>query len=690
MQTLGGYELIGELARGGMGVVYRGRDPQTGREVAIKVVLAGQGADEAQLRRFQRESQALSRIRHPNLLAVHSAGFERGTPYLVTDLISGGTLQGRLDRAGPLDPEEAVRIVSALARGLAAVHAEGLLHRDLKPDNVLLDAGGVPRLADFGLVSELDPAQSRLTKTGALLGTPHYMSPEQARGERQALGPASDVYGLGAVLYAALTGSPPARGSTLVEVLEHVVHEAPTPPSRATLGIPRALELLCLRCLAKDPLQRPTSMEELAEDLDTVLDLPQPRAGARILAATLGLAVLGGLCAVLIWAALVDAQAPTASPSPASPPALPSPTPEVFPGEEELQRGNAHRTSGRYAEAIEAYTRSLALEPDLTDAWLFRSWTQLRTADYEGAIEGYTQAIALLPKTHEDLSSAYANRALARMRIGDLKRALPDLDAALRLESTPLGHSNRGLVRRDTGDLAGALEDFARALELDPADQAGAQRARAELYLRTGRYAEALADMSAVLGRTPDDASAWVVRGRIQASSGNLTLAEADFEQALVKDPTHVEALVSRGRTRSMQRDVPGAQADFDAALELAPKSALVLNARGSHYAMHGQFEASAREFDALVQASPLDPDAWFRRGNVRIRLGNIEGARQDFDRAISLDPRNGLALGNRGALKAETGDKEGARRDLEEALRFLPPTQSAARKTFEQLLEGL
>ena len=688
MQTLAGYQLTGELARGGMGVVYRGRDPHTGQDVAIKVVLGGRGASEAQMRRFQRESQALSRIQHPNVLAVHAAGIEQGAPYLVTDLIPGGSLQTRLDRAGPLAPEEAVRIVSLLAKGLAAVHAEGLLHRDLKPDNVLLDAEGAPRLADFGLVSELDPSQSRLTKTGTLLGTPHYMSPEQARGERKELGPASDIYGLGAVLYAALTGSPPARGSTLVEVLEHVVHEAPTPPSRATIGIPRALELLCLRCLAKDPLQRPSSMQELAEALETVLDVPQVGPSG-VAAGVVTALVLGGVLVGGVWATLASAP-PTPGPTPTQPRPQPSATPAESPGEEELLRGNALRDAGRFAEAIEAYTHSLTLQPDLTDAWLFRAWTQIRTEDYEGAIESYTQAITLLPKDHHDLSSAYSNRALARMRIGDLKGALPDLDAALKLESTPLGHSNRGLVRRDTGDLVGALEDFARALDLDPQDDAGAQRARAELYLRTGRFPDAIEDMSEVLKRRPQDASAWVLRGRIQAASGNLSLAQADFEQALVKDPDHVEALVNRGRIRSMQRDSPGAQADFDAALRLAPGNPTVLNARGSHHAMFGRFVESEREFDALVQASPQDPDAWFRRGNVRTRLGDYKGARQDFDHAISLDPRNGLALGNRGALKAEEGDTEGARADLEEALRYLPPSQASARQTFARILAEL
>jgi tetratricopeptide (TPR) repeat protein len=676
-----------------MGVVYSARQPHTGQEVAIKVVLAGRGADEAQLRRFQRESQALGQIRHPNVLAVHGAGIERGAPYLVTDLISGGSLQARLDRAGPLDPEEAVRIVSLVAQGLAAVHARGLLHRDLKPDNVLIDQQGNPRLADFGLVSELDPAQSRLTKTGALLGTPQYMSPEQARGERQGLGPASDVYGLGAVLYAALTGSPPARGSTLIEVLESVVSEAPTPPSRAAIGIPSKLEELCLRCLAKEPLERPASMEELVAALETVLDVPQTGSRARIVAISSGLFVVGGLLAGVVYYALVgggppSSPPPTASARPVETQASPQPTQGL--GEEELARGNAHRAAGRLAEAIEAYDRSLALQPDLVDAWLFRSWTQIRTEDYEGAIEGYTRALALLPEGHHDLSSVHGNRALARMRIGDLARALPDLDAALELEATALGHCNRGLVRRDTGDREGALRDFARALVLDPGDAAGAQRARAELYFRAGRREEALADMSAVLKRRPDDPEAWTYRGRIQGARGKLTLALADFDQALLKDPKHLEARINRGRTRSMQGDVKGAEADFDEALRLAPRHPGVRNARGSHYAIQGRFAESEREFDKLVEATPQDSDVWYRRGNIRLQLRDYRGAREDFDQAISLDPRNALALGNRGALRAQLGDKAGARRDLEEALRYLPPNQSAAREAFQRLLQGL
>ncbi|MBL4848169.1 MAG: serine/threonine protein kinase, partial [Planctomycetes bacterium] len=231
MQTIGGYEVLDELARGGMGVVYRGRDPRNGGLVAIKLILAGREAGDASLRRFEREAAALSRVRHTNVLAIHGSGFERGAPYLVTDLLTGGTLQERINRQGPLPPTEAAALTAAIARGVALVHANGILHRDLKPENVLLRPGGEPCLADFGLVSELDPARSRLTATGSLLGTPSFMSPEQAKGDWSGLGPHSDVYGLGAILYTALTGAPPASGASLTDILLCAIDTAPPSPS---------------------------------------------------------------------------------------------------------------------------------------------------------------------------------------------------------------------------------------------------------------------------------------------------------------------------------------------------------------------------------------------------------------------------------------------------------------------------
>jgi Protein kinase domain len=263
--TIGGHRLERWLGAGGMAAVYAGRDEATGAERAIK--LLGTGADPEALLRFKREAEAQAAAGgHPHVVRVHSAGTERGHAYLVMDLAEGGDLASRL--SSPLPPEEAARVTAQLARGLAHVHAQGVLHRDLKPANVLFDGEGRPQLVDFGLARMV--GSETLTRTGTIMGTPSYMSPEQAKGVR-GVGPAADVYGLGAVLYAMLTGRPPFQGAVVIGVLRAVLEDPPAPPSSLGVDLDPRLEAVCLRCLAKGPRSRPASASALAEELEQIL-----------------------------------------------------------------------------------------------------------------------------------------------------------------------------------------------------------------------------------------------------------------------------------------------------------------------------------------------------------------------------------------------------------------------------------
>jgi WD40 repeat protein len=267
--TVPGYEIIGELGRGGMGVVYRARQLSLGRAVAVKVV-ASDTSDTAALDRFHAEAESLAKLRHANVVPVYEAGDAEGRPYLVLELVEGGSLADRL-RDGPLPPRDAARLVAGLARGIQAAHAAGVLHRDLKPANVLLAADdGTPKVTDFGLAKRLD-SDDGLTATGLVLGTPGYMAPEQA-GRDQPVGPTADVYGLGAVLYACLVGRPPFHGPDPVITLWQVKRDDPVSPRRLQPGVARDLETVCLKCLAKDPKRRYAAAADLAEDLDRFLD----------------------------------------------------------------------------------------------------------------------------------------------------------------------------------------------------------------------------------------------------------------------------------------------------------------------------------------------------------------------------------------------------------------------------------
>jgi serine/threonine-protein kinase len=264
-----GYEIDGELGRGGMGVVYRARQIDLRRPVALKMILAGARASAVQRARFRAEARAEARLQHPNIVQVYEIGEHDGVPYFSLELVDGGCLSRKV--AGRPQPVgDAARLVQALARAVQYAHLRGIVHRDLKPANVLLTADGTPKIADFGLAKCLDE-DAGSTQTGTVVGTPSYMAPEQALGRHQAVGPATDVYALGAILYELLVGRPPFLAPTMLDTVEQVRTEEPVPPRRLQPKLPADLETVCLKCLQKDARKRYASAQELADDLGRFL-----------------------------------------------------------------------------------------------------------------------------------------------------------------------------------------------------------------------------------------------------------------------------------------------------------------------------------------------------------------------------------------------------------------------------------
>jgi hypothetical protein len=264
-QSIGDYDLLEPIGRGGMGVVYRARQRSLGRFVAVKLLAAGAFASEDARRRFQAEAAAAARLRHPNIVTVHETGEHGGQPFFSMELVEGGTLADRT-RDGPLTAPEAAGLLQPVAEAVQFAHQQGVLHRDLKPSNILLDTAGSPRVSDFGLARQLEAAE-RFTLTGDVLGSPAYLAPEQARGEREREGAASDVYSLGAILYQLLCGRPPFLGDSPQSVLRQVAETEPIAPHRLNPGVPPDLETICLKCLEKEPSRRYASAQALANDL---------------------------------------------------------------------------------------------------------------------------------------------------------------------------------------------------------------------------------------------------------------------------------------------------------------------------------------------------------------------------------------------------------------------------------------
>lgn len=269
-RDLPGYKLQEELGRGGMGVVYRAWQPSLQRDVAVKLILRGSLASADDLARFQAEAEAAGRLQHPHIVPIYEVASHEGQCYFAMQLVVGETLAEKLTD-GPLPALEAARLMVTVTRAIHYAHTQGVIHRDLKPANILIDSAGEPHVTDFGLAKQLDAAAS-LTRTGAVLGTPAYMAPELASGDRGSVGPASDVYSLGTILYALLTGRPPFQGPSPVDTVLMVLEQDPLPPRLLNPKLDRDLEMIVLKCLQKPPELRYATAAALAHDLEAYLD----------------------------------------------------------------------------------------------------------------------------------------------------------------------------------------------------------------------------------------------------------------------------------------------------------------------------------------------------------------------------------------------------------------------------------
>ncbi|MCA8920926.1 MAG: protein kinase [Planctomycetes bacterium] len=739
MNRIGAYEVREELGRGAAGTVYRAYDPRLKREVAIKVLQPAASA--SSLQRFEREANTLARLRQRNILPIHEVGLlDGGRPYLVVPL-ARTSLKDLLDRGGPLEPEQALAHVAKVARALEHAHQVGVLHRDVKPGNVLL-LDGEPLLADFGLTKDLHAPDDHLSQTGALQGSPGYWSPEQASGQKHALGPATDVYSLGATLYALLTGVPPCWGDTLTQVAEATLAQRPIRPSRLRPGIPRAVEAIVLRCLEKSPGDRPPSAGALARELERVLAGDPGAATPGWLLPALGAGVVAVALGVGAWVVLA--------------PSAPEANPEVATGP---------RTAAR----------------PRTD-WVATATEQLLSADYDGCAESLARALEGDPRS----VSAYALSGQRWLDLDDPRRALADAERALELDpSASLALALRGDVHLAQGELRAALElaerlvrdapqraegyrlrsraqgrlkhapealaDAERAQDLNPRavlnvlavaeaqlqgldaqaslaatrhalslvpgfPRALALKVRAHLLTQDTKAALAVADENVALH--PKLPAAYLLRSLVRQQRGEVEPALRDVNAALELAPNSARIHAGRAAIAWARQDFEAALPDFDRALELAPGLGEVRLNRALLYVNRQDFAAALSDYDRLLRDDPDQPLLYSLRAAARVGVGDHEGATADYythirhnpndarawetlgvlqtfrgskhealaayDRALDLDPR-ASTFANRASLKRSLGDVAGAREDLRRALE-LDPDDAGAQGLLEQL----
>jgi tetratricopeptide (TPR) repeat protein/predicted Ser/Thr protein kinase len=683
-----GYEILAEVGRGGMGVVYRARHVALKRLVALKMVLAGAHAGPAERQRFRTEAEAVARLQHPNIVQIYEVSEHEGQPYVALEFVNGPSLEEWA--AGTLPPEaEAARLVEALARAMDQAHQRGILHRDLKPANVLLGEEGTPRITDFGLARLTDSAHG-LTPTDAVLGTPSYMAPEQAAGQPQALGPAADIYSLGAILYHLLTGRPPFKGATLLDTLEQVRTQEPVRPG-CWRRLSRDLEMICLRCLEKDPRQRYATAGELADDLRRFLDglpvqarpvslwrrLARTARRPAVLARTAVLAAVLSLLAMGAWYLHVKDRLTRQG-------ALEKYQAFLQHRDEAFFHRLLSQEQGALLSAPQAETRRDTAQRAAREALRIAgiTLTSGKTAidpDFAGPRQLQVRAdcytllliLAELPGDQSLPDDAQGPQESLRLldcaaglgivtRAYHLRRAqllgrLDDAEGARQEEQRaaalpPQGAIDHFLIGEEgyrRGDWEGALAAFNRALAEQPA-HFWAQLALAVCQLRLQRCEAARAGFTACLAQR-ELVWAYLFRSLANEQLGAVAEAEDDFQRALSLRPdedARYALLLMRGTLRCRQKDWERAEADFQAALAARPDQYNAHVNLAHVYLARKELTRADEQMEQALRWQP-PPSVVFgyhlERGQGRCERGDYAAALGAFDAARSLFPEHPL-----------------------------------------------
>lgn len=584
---IGDFEILDELGRGAMGVVYKVADAK-GRELAIKVLLAGQLASETHLQRFLREAEIASQLEHCFIVPIYEVGALDGNPFFTMEFIEGKPLS-RLIRRRKLGIRDSVLVARDIARGLEYAHDRSVIHRDIKPANIIIDDAKQPHVTDFGLARRTDEDRKRLTRTGAVIGTPYYMSPEQIEG-RSDIGPATDIYSLGVVLYQMLTFQLPFKAKSHIDLAKAIAEDDPPRPSSLEPAIGRELEAIVLKALAKRPRDRYLSMEDFADDLDAYLEggailASEEGDGARLRPALSLLAKIGAVVALLGLGALSSTVLfSSSSPPPVAPPPLPATAvdPGPAPDTPEIKLAKArsrHRQALRSDEA-RGFREALREARALVDAALTAEPSLVEARLLRGAI-------------NIDLFQLDAARA-------DFDAARPHPKALFFLAK--LGQSSSSLISAadQDRDLLRAMENLASQVGPSPYIRIG----RAFTYaLRDKDQDRAISSLEALSNELPDNIDVLLALGYLLANHGRSGEAIEVYKRALRVEPNNFSAVRGRAQTAIQDKDFTVAQANAERMMILNPDAPITYVLQSQIYASRGDRALAIQRLQKYVDS---------------------------------------------------------------------------------------